>query len=120
MANNIEQIFTQLSKQDQATLQAFAEFLLANTPAEDLAPLTIEKPAPTVRPDDESVIKAIRRLSESYFMVDRDSMLNETSNLMTAHIVKGKPAAEVVDDLEALFELRYRQYVDSIEAKNSE
>jgi predicted DNA-binding protein (UPF0251 family) len=41
-------------------------------------------------------------------MVDRAKILHETSSCMTAHLVHGKPAAQVIDELEAMF-LRHYQ-----------
>jgi len=34
-------------------------------------------------------------------------MLNETASLMTEHMIQGRTAIEVIDDLEALFQQRY-------------
>jgi hypothetical protein len=36
-------------------------------------------------------------------------MLNETSGLMTEHLMQGRPAPEVIDELEALFRRHYQQ-----------
>ena len=65
---------------------------------------------PIPRPEAESVVAAIRRLSASYFMLERRDMLNETAALMSAHVLQGRPAPKVVEELEALFEARYQQY----------
>jgi hypothetical protein len=40
-------------------------------------------------------------------------MLNETSSLMAAHVLNGRPARDVIDDLEALFARHYDAYRDS-------
>ncbi|MET0066384.1 MAG: hypothetical protein ABW076_08575 [Candidatus Thiodiazotropha sp.] len=105
--------FNRLSPQDRDTLQAFADFLAARESTDDDAtgetgPL---KPKPIDRPRDESVVKAIKRLSERYFMLQREKLLDETSSLMMTHIMQGRPAPEVIDDLEALFERHYQEYL---------
>jgi hypothetical protein len=43
------------------------------------------------RPSQESVVAAIKRLSKTYEMLDRGPMLNETSALMSAHVLQGRP-----------------------------
>lgn len=53
---------------------------------------------------------AIKRLSLTYDMIDRGTMLNETSALMSAHILQGRAASEVIDELEALFARYYQDY----------
>jgi hypothetical protein len=40
-------------------------------------------------------------------MVDRAKMLNETSTLMTQHIMHGRDAVEVINELEIMFRTRY-------------
>ena len=90
-----------LPENRRASLLDFAEFLLnkalPDTPEVPTQPLAIP------RPEKESVVKAIKRLRETYPMVDRARILNDTSACMTAHLVHGKPAEQVIDDLEALF-----------------
>jgi hypothetical protein len=58
------------------------------------------------------VVKAIKRLSESYFMLDKDHMINETSALMAQHIMQGRAAAEVIDELEAVFSRHYQKRLE--------
>jgi hypothetical protein len=100
-----------LEAQDQASLLAFAEFL-ASRQTEQKAPeeRPSEAPIEIERPADESVIAAIKRLSASYPMLDRSRMLNETSTLMSGHLLQGRPASAVIDDLEALFQQHYSDY----------
>jgi hypothetical protein len=40
-------------------------------------------------------------------MLDRSKMLNETSVLMTQHVISGRDAVEVIDELEILFRRHY-------------
>ncbi len=106
--------FDGLTAQDRVTLQAFAEFLAtrkSTETAEQTETLPL-KPKAIDRPREESVVKAIKRLSERYFMLQREKLLDETSSLMTSHIMQGRAAPEVIDDLEALFERHYQDYLN--------
>lgn len=93
----------ELPEDARQQLLAFAEFLLAR---QERPPIPAE-PLPIARPAGESVVRAIRRLSATYPMLDRAQMLNETSALMTQHVLEGRPSAEVVDELEALFRAHF-------------
>jgi len=107
----------QLSAADRDTLTSFAEFLLSRTvtgvtTASAPAPAArAEIPEPEVipRPQDERVVAAVKRLSKSYFMLDKAKMLGATSDLVTQHIMQGREAAEVIDELEQVFAEQYRQ-----------
>ncbi|WP_260293515.1 hypothetical protein [Sedimenticola hydrogenitrophicus] len=106
-------LYSALSEPDRLSLLAFAEFLLQRSgPASETtgSPPVLE-PKPIPRPEVESVVAAIKRLSESYHMLDRSALLTETSSLMTAHIMHGRSANEVIDDLEALFERHHQELV---------
>lgn len=110
-------LFAKLSAQERRSLLDFAEFLArreAGTPAEGeaaaedsaAAPLA---PRPIPRPEKETVVGAMRRLRETYPMVDPDQLLDEASGLMSAHLLGGRPLEEVIDELEALFERHFHQ-----------
>jgi hypothetical protein len=100
--------FEALGEQDRETLLAFAEFLARRAePAVSPKPRPLAEPKPLPRPAQESVVAAIRRLSDSYFMLDRGVLLHDASSLMSAHVMQGKPAAEVIDELEELFHRAY-------------
>ncbi len=66
------------------------------------------EPLDIKRPDDESVIKAIKRLSETYPMVDKDNILHPISDLMTAHMIQGREAEKIIDELEDVFLKEYK------------
>jgi len=66
-------------------------------------------PSHEPRPEAETVVGAIRRLSRVYNMVDRRQVLTETTLLLTRHVVDGRAADEVIDELERLFETHYRK-----------
>jgi hypothetical protein len=99
----------------------FAEFLLsrpgsapallpaATQPPAAAAPAEVPPPEAIPRPDDEKVVAAVKRLSKTYYMLDKKTMLGVTSDLVTQHILHGREAVEVIDELESLFEQQYRQ-----------
>lgn len=119
-------LYAALGEVDRHALLAFAEFLAAggprpapaHIPAPESAPeppagpaaARFATPAPLPRPPEERVIAAIRRLGVGYPMLERGAMLHETAALMSQHVVQGRPAAAVIDDLEALFERHYQAH----------
>ena len=111
-------LYQSLSDVDQQTLFRFAEFLQTNNNKESTDAENQEseqEPSPTEpldipRPDEESVVKAIKRLTKNYPMVDKESILHPISGLMTSHILQGRGASEVIDDLEDLFLKEYEKF----------
>lgn len=95
--------FRELPEGDRATVLAFAEFLHAKAPRESVPDQPLDLP----RPAEESVIAAIKRLSKTYPMLAKDAMLNQTSSLMSQHVLGGRSAREIIDELETLFRETY-------------
>ena len=58
------------------------------------------------------MVKAIKRLGATYPMLDRSKMLNETSVLMTQHIISGRDVIEVIDELEIMFRRHYEKLAE--------
>ena len=107
-AKQLLDIFESLPEQEQTKLVEFAEFLKSRAPqtqskAEHIQPLDIP------RPDAESVIAAIKRLTQTYPMIERSSMFSDTSDLMMQHTMTGRSSDEVIDEMEALFERKLKQ-----------
>ena len=100
-------LFRGLSEADRRSLIDYAEFLAARE--RPPAPVVPMRPVAEPRPAQESVIAAIKRLRRVYPMLDRERMLGETSALMAGHLLQGRSAAEVIDELEALFARHYEQ-----------
>ena len=97
-------LFEKLGTQQQETLLAFAEILIVREGETRCAePLRIERPA------QETVVMAIRRLVRTYPMLDRRELIAEASRFMAQHALEGRPAAEVIDDLEVTFARHYRK-----------
>ena len=97
-----------LSEARRQSLLDYAEFLTGRElPEEDATPQT---PLAIERPQQESVVKAVKRLRETYPMIDRAKILQEVSGLMTQHLVHGRAAREIIDDLEAVFRRHFEAH----------
>ncbi|MHB8454031.1 MAG: Crp/Fnr family transcriptional regulator [Acidiferrobacterales bacterium] len=112
---HLRDILRRLPEAQARTLMDFAEFLdarqrepvaLGDTPVEAPVPENIPRPA------EESVVKAIKRLVATYPMLDRSKMLNETSSLMTQHVMHGRDRVEVIDELEIVFRRYYEKLTE--------
>jgi hypothetical protein len=99
------EVFRKLSETDQQAIQNFSEFLLERNGA--VEEKVAAEPLEIQRPSDESVMAAIKRLTRTYPMINKDHMLNETSSLVAQHIIQGKDAIEVIDELEIVFRRHY-------------
>lgn len=108
-ARRLVEITDQLPEDQRQTLLRFAEFLFAQAPETESVPETLPEPKAIPRPAEESVIKAMRRLSETYFMLERGKLLNETSALMAQHVMQGRDATVVIDELEGIFATHYER-----------
>lgn len=104
-ANRLLEILDRLPDEQAQQLLEYAEFLFARhgREAEVSAPLDIERPAA------ENVVVAIKRLRATYPMLDPAKLLNETHDLMNQHVMQGRGAVEVIDELEILFRRHYEQ-----------
>ena len=108
----------QLADIDMHTLLRFAAFLaeaevaaVSNT----LPQVTtdIPQPASIPRPNQERVVDAIKRLAETYPMLDKKKLLGQTAGLVAEHVMGNKPAGGVIDELEACFQRTYAQWVQA-------
>ena len=124
----IAEVAARLSEADRASLLKFARFLEAQgdgagdgagageegvDPAAASEPAGVPEPEPIPRPEGESVIKAMRRLTATYYMLDRGKLLNEASSLMAQHVMQGREADEVIDELETVFWSHYQARVQA-------
>lgn len=106
------ELFNGLDDTNRSSLLAFAEFLTNRGAPEGALgePKPIPEPKAIARPEGESVVAAIRRLSASYYMLDRGLLLHEASGLMAAHVMQGRSAESVIDELETLFAETYKRF----------
>jgi hypothetical protein len=102
-------LFRTLGQAQQETLLDFSEFLASRRAAAEPVP---QQPLDIPRPEQESVVKAIRRLMATYPMLDKDKLFHETAHHMTQHVAQGKGASEVIDELEITFRHHYQNYVN--------
>lgn len=111
------ELFATLAPGERDSLLAFAEFLQTRRlPAGSLATVAIpaaekiERPKPLdiPRPEKEAVVAALKRLTAAYPMLDKSKLLSDTSGLVTAHIMQGRPQIEVIDELEVIFSRHYQ------------
>lgn len=119
MANSQKQLlenFLRLDQQGQQMLLEFSEFLQGkysagvSLPDVPVAVPQAPEPEPIPRPEQESVVAAMKRLSKSYHMIDKSKILNQASSLMTEHMMKGRSAVEVIDELEIVFRTHYEEH----------
>lgn len=99
-------ILETLDSERQNTLLQFAEFLQSKG---GLVKQEIGEPLAIPRPETETVVGAIKRLKQTYPMIENMSIFSAASVLMTDHMVKGRSAVEVIDEMETLFAEHYRE-----------
>lgn len=123
MPDDIEKRLTDIVQRlpavQAAALLEFAEFLLIRHGSAGVAATSsitaVEIPAPLdiPRPTEESVVKAVKRLRATYPMLDARKLLNQTSDLMTQHVMQRRDKIEVIEDLEILFRSHYERLTNN-------
>ena len=101
--------YKKLPEADRHALLTYSAFLVANNPEKEIQEEVTQFPLQIERPENETVVKAMRRLSETYPMIDKSVLLDEASSLMSRHILHGEPAENVIDELERLFADTYAE-----------
>ena len=122
-------LYRQLTEHDAHALMRYAEFLAGyeataagiveknTTQVEQPSTQTvtstdsIPKPEKISRPEEERVVDALKRLSATYPMLDKKSLLDKASELVAQHIMFGKPAKQVIDEIEDMFAQAYDKLV---------
>jgi hypothetical protein len=104
------ELFRGLSERDQESMLDYAQFLAQRTAAG--TERRLPEPLDVPRPDKESVVKAMKRLSATYPMLDKSRLLHEATGLMSQHVMEGRDPDDVIDELEALFRSYYEQFVE--------
>ncbi len=99
-------LYESMDDERKRSLCDFADFLYAKA-----EPVSKEIPAPeeVPRPQQETVVGAVKRLKIKYHMVESMSVFSAASSLMTDHMVKGRDVVEVINEMEVLFEEAYDQ-----------
>ncbi len=105
-------LFRRLGSGEQDSLLDFAEFLSAR--CVDQTP-TATEPLSIPRPENESVVSAMKRLTKTYPMLETKELFTQASSLMTQHVMRGRAALDIIDELEQLF----REHYDKTRAQNN-
>lgn len=105
-------LYEAMDDERKLSLGDFADFLYAKA-----GPVVKEIPPPeeVPRPEQETVVGAVKRLKIKYHMVESMTVFSAASSLMTDHMVKGRDVAEVIDEMEVLFEEAYKNLLQDVE-----
>ena len=111
-SKDLTNLYEAMDDERKLTLCDFADFLYAKS-----GPVVKEIPPPDdiPRPEQETVVGAVKRLKLKYHMVESMSVFSAASALMTDHMVKGRDVVEVVDEMEILFEDAYKNLLQDDE-----
>jgi len=104
--------FSGLDEERKRALLEYAGYLYERS---EKKPLVLTEPKIIPRPEQESVVGAIKRLSASYEMIDKQTMLHELSGLMAQHMLQGRPADAVITEIESVFITKYQSLLDKQE-----
>lgn len=97
-------LWRRLDAAQRAMLLEFAAFLADRGEVPPAAKIV------TLRPERETVVHAVRRLNGSYPMLDRGKLLQPVGDLLSQHLVDGRAAVAVIDELEALYAAAYAAF----------
>lgn len=102
--------YRRLPREQQQALVDYVEWLTTRYATVSEEPATTpDKPLDIPRPEEESVVKAIRRLSNTYPMLDTSEMLTKTSSFMTRHVMEGQDGGAIIDEMEDYFRECYEK-----------
>lgn len=107
--------FRRLPESQQQTLVDFAEYLAKQYAAEEK--IVPQEPVDISRPEEESVIKAVRRLSKTYPMLDSREIFEKTSSFMMRNLMHGEGSKTVIDEMEIFFKQSYQAFAGEKEQK---
>ena len=109
--------YSELPDEAAQQLLDFSEFL-ASRYSTDL--VEIPSPENIPRPEQESVVIAVKRLSATYPMINKDKLLDETSSLVSQNMLQGRGAVEVIDELEIVFKKHYEILIEESKQESAE
>ena len=109
-SRELDALMSQLGDEHQRAVVDYATFLVQQYNIQTQVEAGLE-PTAIARPESESVIAAIKRLKKTYYMLDTDNLLDETSSLMGQHILRGREASAVINELQSLFEAKFKKYL---------
>ena len=103
----------QLPEAQQQALLDYAEFLTQRYAIEE--ELVPQQPVDISRPAEESVVKAVRRLSKTYPMLESKELFEKTSSFMMRNLMHGEGSETVIDEMEIFFRQSYKSHIDEKE-----
>lgn len=106
----LDKLMSQLGSEHRQAVVDYATFLVHRYRIKTPVKAGL-KPKDITRPEQESVIAAIKRLKKTYYMLDTDLLLDETSSLMGQHILRGREAPIVIDELQTMFQAKFQEYL---------
>jgi hypothetical protein len=98
-------------------LVEYAEFLSVRHSTEAKE---ISSPEKISRPEKESVVIAVKRLTATYSMLNTDKLLDKTASLVSQNMLQGRDAVEVIDELEVIFKKQYDILIEESKPESSE
>lgn len=99
----------QLPPEQQQALVDYSDFLCQRYAIEETS--VPQTPADISRPQVESVMKAIRRLSKTYPMLESKEMFEKTSSFMMRNLMHGEGSETVIDEMEVFFHQSYQNFL---------
>jgi len=106
---NLIDLYEAMDDERKISLGDFADFLYAQA---DPISKIISPPEESDRPEEETVVGAVKRLKTQYHMIESMAVFSAASVLMTDHMVKGRDVTEVIDEMEILFEEAYKKLLE--------
>jgi len=108
LTDKLESLAQRLSEDEQKTLLEYAEFMVSRST--HVVAEVSDIPLDIQRPDGESVVAAMQRLSKTYPMLNMEKLLHEAAGLMSQHVMQGRAAVEIIDELQEMFERYYQSH----------
>jgi hypothetical protein len=111
-AGEVSKLYESLGEEARRSLCDYIDFL-----TDRYEPVVVEIPEPDdiPRPENETVVGAIKRLKAKYHMIESMAVFSRASSLMTQHMMNGRDANEVIDEMEDIFEQAYRDLLSNNE-----
>ena len=107
-ASMLAELFDTLDDERKASLFDYAEFLQSKG---GLVPKEIGEPVEIPRPEEETVVGAIKRLKQTYPMIESRTVFTAASTLMTEHMVNGRNVIEVIDEMQILSHESFEEFL---------
>jgi hypothetical protein len=108
-ASEISKLYESLNDEAKRSLCDYVDFL-----SDRYEPVIVEIPEPAdiPRPESETVVGAIKRLKAKYHMIESMAVFSKASSLMTQHMMNGRDAEEVINEMEVIFEQAYNDLLE--------